>query len=44
MVLIGFVFMGFVATSAWILFGRDFFATVRTRLTEEEKEPEKSEE
>jgi hypothetical protein len=40
MMLIGFVFLGFVGTSAWILFGRDMVAAVRNRMKEEPKETE----
>jgi uncharacterized protein involved in exopolysaccharide biosynthesis len=34
MLLVGFVFLAFVATSAWILFGRDLLDTMRTKNRE----------
>jgi uncharacterized protein involved in exopolysaccharide biosynthesis len=37
MLLIGFVFLAFVGTSAWILFGRDLVAAMRNKGKEDEE-------
>jgi RNA-splicing ligase RtcB len=38
MLLIGFVFLGFVGTSAWVLFGRDLVAAMRKKGEENNEE------